>query len=77
MSRDMRLNYDLFDCISAIEKIDQQIYQLQCYREELVEKKERLRQEIQQEEFDNFDGSSAYIKQQMAMNLLNEKLAEK
>jgi FtsZ-binding cell division protein ZapB len=77
MSRDMRLNYDLFDCISEIERVDQQIYRLQMYREELVDKKNRLKQEIQQEEFDNFDGSSAYLKQQMAMNLLNEKLSEK
>ena len=77
MSRDMRVNYNLFDCISAIEKVDKEIYRLQLLRDKLVERRDNLKRELEQVEFDTYDPSSAYLKQKMAMDLLNEKLAEK
>lgn len=70
-----RLNYELFDIVSELEQIERQMIQLQMRKDALLEKQAKLKQklvEVQSDiEFDNWK-----LAQDMAFELLNEKLAE-
>lgn len=72
MSNMRSLNYDLFSCTSEIERVDRELIRLRLYREKLVERRERLKQELQYSEVDQRPGN-IMLKNQMAMNLLNGK----
>ena len=75
MFTDTRLNYELFDIASELEQIERQMIQLQMRKDALLEKQAKLKQklvEVQSDiEFDNWK-----LAQDMAFELLNEKLAE-
>lgn len=75
MFSDTRINYELFDIASELEQIERQMIQLQMRKDALLEKQAKLKQklvEVQSDiEFDNWK-----LAQDMAFELLNEKLAE-